>query len=121
MRLCPSLSALLLVGIAGCTVGPDYTPPTASTPAGWSGTGPKPDQASVSKVSAETPADDKWWNGFRDPELTSLIDRARDANLDLRQAALRIAEARASREVAGARDLPTVSLDSNYTRTKISP
>ncbi|HLG86097.1 MAG TPA: efflux transporter outer membrane subunit [Alphaproteobacteria bacterium] len=120
MRLRPCLSALLLLGIAGCTVGPDFNPPTADTPPKWSGTGPKPDQTSESKVTSDAAADDRWWNGFRDPELTSLIDRARDANLDLRQAALRIAEARAAREVAGARDLPTVSLDSNYTRTKIS-
>jgi NodT family efflux transporter outer membrane factor (OMF) lipoprotein len=121
MRLRPCLSALLLVGIAGCTVGPDYNPPTASTPPTWSGTGPKSDKESESKISSESATDDRWWNGFRDPELTALIDRARDANLDLRQAALRIAEARAAREVAGARDLPTASLDSSYTRTKISP
>ena len=39
---------------------------------------------------------------FRDPELSSLIERAVDANLDLRAAVLRVEEARAQRAIAAA-------------------
>lgn len=120
MRPRSSLALLLLAGIAGCTVGPDYTPPSAEVPGGWSSTAPKGGVA-ASKVTIDLPPVETWWTSFHDPELSSLIERARDANLDVRQAALRIAEARAQRQVAGARDLPSVSLDNSYARTRISP
>ncbi len=123
MRLHPLSSlpaAFILLGIAGCTVGPDYTPPKADVPAMWSATAPKNGKP-TSVVTLETQPVDTWWLAFNDAELTSLIDRAGTANLDLRQAALRVTEALKQRGVADTHDLPTVGLDSSYTRTLISP
>jgi NodT family efflux transporter outer membrane factor (OMF) lipoprotein len=62
-----------------------------------------------------------WWGHFNDPDLTSLIERARDSNPDLQQSALRIEEARAQLQAVGARNLPTVGLDTSYARTALSP
>ncbi len=118
MRLLFGSAALALAGIAGCTVGPDFTPPTADAPADWSAAekaGP------AAKIVANTEPPAAWWNAFDDPELTSLIERARDANPNLQLAELRIAEARAQIKVADSRNLPSLSLDNSYARTKLSP
>ena len=120
MRLLLGTAALALAGIAGCTVGPDFTPPQADSPADWSAKGVKEGPARQVVSDAE-PDSAAWWNSFNDPELTSLIERARDANPNLQQAALRIDEARAQIKVVDARDLPTASFDNSYGRTALSP
>jgi NodT family efflux transporter outer membrane factor (OMF) lipoprotein len=52
------------------------------------------------------PARDRWWDGFGDPELTALVDRALAQNLDLAQADARLVQARAQARAAGAALLP---------------
>jgi NodT family efflux transporter outer membrane factor (OMF) lipoprotein len=54
--------------------------------------------------------DASWWQRFDDPLLTSLIDRSLAANLDVRQALLRVDEARAGSAAAASRLAPTLSL-----------
>jgi NodT family efflux transporter outer membrane factor (OMF) lipoprotein len=117
MRFHLGTAALALAGLAGCSVGPDFTPPTADTPAAWS---PGSNTAGA-KVSQAEPDSAAWWTNFNDPELTSLIARARDANPNVQQAELRIQEARAQLKVVDARNLPTASFDSSYARTYLSP
>jgi NodT family efflux transporter outer membrane factor (OMF) lipoprotein len=107
-----------LMALSGCTVGPDFVAPKAETPANFS-TAPK-GNTDANAFSA-LPDEAAWWTAFNDPELTSLIERARDANPTLRQAALRIEEARAQLDAVGARDLPRASLDSSYSRNALSP
>jgi NodT family efflux transporter outer membrane factor (OMF) lipoprotein len=105
-RTC-TLLALLLLG--GCTVGPDYRPPAVAVPATYTGqhdaTGP-----------AANIAD--WWTAFGDPVLDGLIARAQGGNLDVRQAAARVAEARAQERVVRARGGPSLnaSAQAGYTR-----
>jgi NodT family efflux transporter outer membrane factor (OMF) lipoprotein len=117
MRLLFGSSLIAVAIVSGCSVGPDFTPPKADTPANWEDHSQK--GAPSSTVSA-TPDTAIWWASFNDPELTSLIERARDSNPDLQQAALRIEEARAQLEAVGARNLPAVNLDSSYARTRLS-
>ncbi len=120
MRFLFGTVALAFASIAGCTVGPDFRPPNADAPAGWSGTAENagPARQFVSDAEADDAA---WWKSFNDPELTSLIERARDANPTLRQAALRIEEARGQLKAVDARNLPTASFDNSYARTALSP
>jgi NodT family efflux transporter outer membrane factor (OMF) lipoprotein len=61
-----------------------------------------------------------WWLSFNDPILSSLIAQAAASNLDIQQAALRIAEARTQREIAGAAQLPSLSGNSSYARQRFS-
>jgi NodT family efflux transporter outer membrane factor (OMF) lipoprotein len=119
MRLLSGFAALALAGIAGCTVGPDFTPPKADTPADWSAAEKATPAANV--VTNAAPAESAWWTAFNDAELTALLERARDANPNLQMAALRIAEARAQIKAVDARNLPSLSLDSSYARTALSP
>jgi NodT family efflux transporter outer membrane factor (OMF) lipoprotein len=120
MRLLSGCSLIIAAGLTACSVGPDFAPPKAETPANWTVTTPKEGKPQ-SVVSQAAPPSPDWWSSFNDPELTSLIERARDSNPNLQQAALRIEEARAQISVVDARDLPGVSFDNSYARTRLSP
>jgi multidrug efflux system outer membrane protein len=120
MRLFIGSSFIALMSISACTVGPNFTAPTPETPKAWVAKPPMEGQPD-SKITSEGVDTSSWWSRFNDPELTSLIERARDSNPDLQQAALRIEEARAQLQAVGARNLPTVGLDSSYARSRLSP
>ena len=108
---------LLLAGItlcaliAGCTVGPNYAPPTASVPDHFGEAGaalsattrPATRSATTQAVSGQI---EQWWKNFKDPQLDSLIERAVQSNLDLRSAEARIRQARAQYGVALASEYP---------------
>ena len=68
-------------------VGPNYCPPKAAVSDQW---GP----SRQTNVSEETAVDCAWWANFQDPALDQLIATAKNQNLDLKNAANRIAEAR---------------------------
>jgi outer membrane protein TolC len=114
-----TLAALAVTtALSGCAVGPDFKRPDPRLPAGWSATAGS--EAATTGVSTAQPSDEAWWAGFKDAELTSLVDRTFAANLDLKQAALRIAEARAQRNIAAADLLPQVTANADYTSTLLS-
>jgi NodT family efflux transporter outer membrane factor (OMF) lipoprotein len=107
---------LLLVLVAGCTVGPDYEPPDRPMPRGW--VGPSTQPATQASVTTDAGAADvaTWWRNFRDPVLDSLIDRAIDQNLDLAQAASRLRQARALRRIDASQLYPQADVAASYTR-----
>jgi len=74
---------LLVILLAGCAVGPDYSRPTVSTPAAY--------RYEV-KEAAET-ADTAWWQQFQDPTLDSLISEALAGNRDIKIAAAHVEQA----------------------------
>jgi NodT family efflux transporter outer membrane factor (OMF) lipoprotein len=76
---------------AGCKVGPDYERPSADVNDSWL------EDARGSEASLESAA---WWETFHDPTLDTLVASARDGNLTLRTAGLRVIEARARRGIA---------------------
>ncbi|HEY2444359.1 MAG TPA: efflux transporter outer membrane subunit [Rhizomicrobium sp.] len=106
--------------LAGCTVGPDFVKPSPVVPPAWTAGAANPAGKVPSALTSSAPETDAWWQSFRDPELVSLISRAATENLDLREAALRIAEARAQRDISAADQLPSVSGNASYTNQRIS-
>lgn len=116
-----TLTVLTVIALsAGCAVGPNFKPPAASVPEQWSKPAMTPAVENASTVNAE-PADlSNWWAGFNDSDLSSLIERSRASNLDLRSAVLRITEARAQRDVFAAAFWPTLSANASYTRERLS-
>ncbi len=108
------LLTLLAVVAGGCAVGPNYQRPAVSAPTQWSE--PLAGGETNSPVSLTA-----WWRNFNDPELSSLIDRAVQSNLDLQIAQARVREARARYGIAVANFLPTVDGSGSYTRTETSP
>ena len=102
MHIKRSIAALILAGLAtGCAVGPDYVRPDIPFPATYCG------QAAVDQRQATADVDSAaWWTGFGDPQLTRYVTLALEQNLDLAQAAARVAQARAGLGAANAALLP---------------
>ncbi|HKW34873.1 MAG TPA: efflux transporter outer membrane subunit [Candidatus Acidoferrum sp.] len=97
------ISAVLL---AGCTVGPKYHPPSVQLQ-------PFHNATAVTGGATDSSAQplDTWWTGFQDPELTRIIQRALNQNLDLQAAVTRVEQARAVVKEAGAKRLPSGTLN----------
>jgi len=68
-------------------------------------------------VEAAVTPDEEWWKAFGDPLLDDLIRQAASANLDIRKAQSRLAEANALR--IGARSPLAPSVDSNASATRL--
>lgn len=101
MRHAPLCLALLL--LAGCTVGPDYRPPEADVPAGW--TEHAATRAEIERTQARMR---DWWASFHDPVLDRLVATAVASNLDLRIAGQRLLEAQDMREALSAALAPQI-------------
>ena len=107
-----ALAALLLASLA-CTVGPDYELPVTEIPDAWA------TAAADELRDADSPLE-TWWLGFQDPDLDSLVVRARSSNLSLRSAVSRVDEARALLGIASGYYAPDLILDGSYTRNQPS-
>ena len=101
-------SAVLVVGLAGCAVGPDYVTPDVVMPARW--------QRAAGDHAVTRAALGDWWRDLRDPLLDELMVRAVEGNLDVATAKARIRQARAERREAIGGLLPTVSNAESATR-----
>lgn len=111
---------ILLLGVAasGCMVGPDYHPPDITAPEVWGETSPSPGEAGDATTMGSHGPDRAqlaaWWTVFGDGELTALLRWAAESNLDLKQAADRIRQARALRTIAAATLWPNVTTQNSY-------
>jgi multidrug efflux system outer membrane protein len=92
-----AMSAALLAACAP-TISPRPQASMGEAPVQW---------REVYPVSGDV--DRKWWNGFGDPILSSLVETARAQNLDLAIAASRVAEARAQERIARSQLFPSLS------------
>jgi NodT family efflux transporter outer membrane factor (OMF) lipoprotein len=112
-KLLPLIFPLVL---AGCTVGPDYVKPSLPVAPTWH------QQAALDQRVAEAPAPalEAWWNGFDDPELSAIIGRVLDQNLDLAASAARVQQASAAAQYAHADRMPQGSLDASAARLRQS-
>jgi NodT family efflux transporter outer membrane factor (OMF) lipoprotein len=105
---------LCFSALAGCTVGPNYKPPQPRVPASWSG----PTVAAGNQPTTVAAEDIiHWWTTFGDQSLTSLVERAVNSNLDLKQAEARILQARAARGIVTAGLWPSAAATGSFTRS----
>lgn len=77
--------------IAGCAVGPDYSPPALELPKTFA-------SADQEFSTEEGPAN--WWHNFQDPQLSSLVEQAVQGSNDVQLAVSRVNEARALRSIS---------------------
>lgn len=120
---------LLIMGLAGCTAGPDFKRPSTPEVAGYTAT-PVADQTESAAVRLGEAqrlingmaADAQWWRNLKSAELDALIESALNANPSLAaaQATLRQArEAQAAR--AGSTQYPQVDTGLGAQRQRMSP
>lgn len=107
-----SLALVLSVGVlTGCAVGPAYRPPEIALSSTFLG------QEGVDHRQVQHTADlQVWWAAFDDSLLTRFVSLAVEQNLDLAQAAARVAQSRASLRYADAALLPTASVSASAAR-----
>lgn len=106
--------SLCLSLLTGCMMGPDFQRPEVKVASQWLGQPP----ATADGVDTMERNLARWWTIFNDPKLTSLIERAMQANLDLQMAESRIRQARASKRIAGADLGPAVDAAASYRRSQ---
>ncbi|MGE0082833.1 MAG: efflux transporter outer membrane subunit [Desulfococcaceae bacterium] len=84
------------------SAGPDYVPPETQMPDAWH-------MELFRGMSAGGTAAEKWWKVFDDPALDSLMQRAAEGSLNLKQAYARINESRALLGYAKGEQFPDVN------------
>ena len=96
----------LVILLAGCKVGPNYSRPNVTAPPAFRGA----DEAAVSSDAKGSLGDEQWTAVYREPELQELIRRALANNYDVRIAAQRILEQQAQVKIARSQLFPTISI-----------
>ncbi|MCJ8177936.1 efflux transporter outer membrane subunit [Pseudomonas viridiflava] len=114
-RIAAASSLVLLASLSGCQVGQDFQRPRTSD-VQWL---PIQGEQAASQINT-TPYSARWWEIFRDPQLSSLIDRAAASNLDLKMAEARLAQSRAARQVIAGEQVPSVDGKLGYQRKRNS-
>ena len=108
------LPVLLSALGAGCLVGPNYKRPAVAIPTTFRAPEPLP------AGQAASLADLKWFEVFKDDRLQDLIRTALVKNYDLRDAVLRVEEARANLGITRSNQYPNVSAAGALDFTRLS-
>ncbi len=107
-------AALLALLVSGCvSLAPDYDRPALPVPATYA-----PEDAGAA-APATAAAEIAWRSYFPDPVLQGLISTALDNNRDLRNALLRVEEARALYGIQRADQFPTIGVQADGSRARV--
>src|SRR6266446_4389534 len=99
-----AIAVLIAAGwMTGCMVGPNYQRPAVQVPQTFRAPDPLP------APQAESLADLKWWEVFKDADLQQLVGTAIQQNYDLREAVARVEAARASLGITRSDQFPQVN------------
>ena len=101
---------LLLLLLAGCTVGPDWKKPQAETPPAWR----------IDYAQAAGLANARWWQAFGDPVLDQLVDESLRNNRDLVQAAARVDQLLGALRTTRSQFYPQFSYNGAVSRNRAS-
>jgi outer membrane protein, multidrug efflux system len=101
----------MVASLSGCLLDADKPDIAIDVPQSYRNTAGDPDAA--------LPALD-WWQGFRSAELTSLMQEAQAANLDIAVAVAQILQADAQVRIVGAPLLPLINFNGSDTGSKVS-
>ena len=110
-----AMAVLIAAGwMTGCTVGPNYHRPAVQVPPTFRAPDPLP------APQAESFADLKWWEVFKDANLQQLVRTALQQNYDLRDAVARVEAARASLGITRSNQFPQVGVSGDLQFTRLS-
>jgi outer membrane protein, multidrug efflux system len=112
-----SLSVVCLLGVAACTVGPNYQRPSTTdlTPKEWRW---EEAAAATHPATAPVPADGAWWKVFADTQLDALESDVLARNQNLIAAIARIEQARAVARQTQSAFYPQMSGGASWTRSQ---
>jgi NodT family efflux transporter outer membrane factor (OMF) lipoprotein len=109
------LSAVAVLEISGCTVGPKYKRPAAEVPTAYK---------ELSNWKQAQPNDQNlggnWWEMFQDPQLNALELQVNVSNQNLKAAEAQYTQARALVRYNRAAYFPTITAGASATRNRIS-
>lgn len=108
--------AMACLSLAGCMVGPIYTPPTPAMPDAYGELA----GAAAAGLDATGESESAWWQRFSDAELASLVERAIAANNNVKVAEARVRQARSAREVARSLLFPRVGVGASVLSFRVS-
>ena len=132
-----AVCAASVLGVAGCSIGPEYVRPSVMVPVAYKENGVAPTAASgalstsadkpatapaqaaagwTSATPADTEARGAWWTRFNDPQLNTLEARVSVSNQTIEKAVAQLQEARAMVESAHAAYLPTIGVGASESR-----
>ncbi len=98
----------------GFKLGPNYRRPIAPVASEWI-------DSAEDRVVCEPPKYPYWWSVLQDPILNDLVDAAYQQNLSLREAGLRVLQARSQRAIAVGGLFPqSQEISGSYSRNQIS-
>src|SRR5579871_879960 len=100
--------------LTGCAVGPNYSRPAVAIPSKFRAPDPLP------APKAESLADLKWFEIFKDEQLQELTRTALAQNYDLRDAVARVEEARANLGITRSKQLPEFDAGGAVEITRLS-
>ncbi|NNC23448.1 efflux transporter outer membrane subunit [Salinisphaera sp. USBA-960] len=106
------LGLAALVGLAGCTLGPDYKRPSVDMPSSKF--------ASTHLSQKQRKALASWWEKFGDAKLNHMINEALDRNLKIAKQVQVVRQERAALGMANADLFPTVSGQADAARQEVS-
>jgi multidrug efflux system outer membrane protein len=106
MRRLPIILLLAALALTACA---STRPPKVALPAAY--------EAPAGSAAIQAASLDRWWLAFDDPQLTTLIEQALRANPDVRSAAARLREIRATRDSVLAQLLPAGDAAASIRRT----
>src|SRR5438477_5536237 len=106
--------ALLAVLSTACAVGPNYRRPAVQVPKNFRSPQPLPPS------KAESLADLKWFEVFKDDKLQDLIRTALKENYDLRTAVANVEAARANLGVTRSNQYPNAGASGDVQFTRLS-
>jgi len=115
MRARDLLLTVMLPALAACSLAPEYRRPAVAVPSAWSESAVNVPPAAAAEGLSPWPNAD-WWQGFRDPALSTLVETARRNNADLATALARVVQADAQVRVAGAGLWPTLGVAADVGR-----
>lgn len=105
---------LLTLFSTGCAVGPNYRRPAVQIPENFRAPQPLP------PAQAESLADLKWFEVFKDSKLQDLIRTALAQNYDLRTAVANVEAARANLGITRSNQYPNVTASGDVQLTRLS-
>jgi NodT family efflux transporter outer membrane factor (OMF) lipoprotein len=109
------LVTIVVLQLAGCTVGPKYHPPVLQAPPAYKEVGDwKPAQPNDQNLGGS------WWTVFQDPQLDALEAQVNVSNQNLKAAEAQFRQARAALRYSRADYYPTVTAAPSATRERIS-